>query len=103
MINFKEASKLQDELAISRKETAELEERVKLLEETNACNLERFKGAMFDCFYMFWKSNPEANFDYLPEEKARLEDEEKAQGSPEISLPISIEGVDEDAGTSVDQ
>ena len=66
-INFKEATKLQDDLVISRKEIAELEGRVKLLEETNSCHLEKFKGATFNCFYLFWKSNPEANFNYLPE------------------------------------
>ncbi|XP_062089291.1 uncharacterized protein LOC133795853 [Humulus lupulus] len=67
VINFKEASKIQDELAISKKETAELEERVKLLEETNAGDLERFKETTLKCFYMYWKSSPKANYDYLPE------------------------------------
>ncbi|XP_062103452.1 uncharacterized protein LOC133814520 [Humulus lupulus] len=112
LINFKEASKLQDELATNRKETAELEKRVKLLEETNVSDLERFKGAAFNCFYMFWKNNREANFDYLPErmkqaemEKcvACLEEEEKVQASPEISLAMGIDGIDEDTGTSINQ
>ncbi|XP_062113147.1 uncharacterized protein LOC133824287 [Humulus lupulus] len=58
------------------------------------------------------KSNPEANFDYLPKHMkqaelakciALLEEEEKAQGSPEISLATGIEGVDEDVGASVNQ
>ncbi|XP_062103586.1 uncharacterized protein LOC133814671 [Humulus lupulus] len=107
-----EASKLQDELTISRKENDELEERVKLLEETNTKDLERFKGATFKCFYMFWKNNREANFDYLPKHMrqfeltrclARLEEEEKAQESPEISLATGIDGVDEEAGASIDQ
>ncbi|XP_062113945.1 uncharacterized protein LOC133824949 [Humulus lupulus] len=106
------ASKLQDELAIDRKETAELEERVKLLEETNASDLERFKGATFNYFYMFWKNNLKANFDYLPECMkqaelakciARLEEEAKVQASPEISLATGIDSIDEDAGTSIDQ
>ncbi|XP_062113949.1 uncharacterized protein LOC133824952 [Humulus lupulus] len=52
-LNFKEASKLQDDLVISRKETGRLEERVKELKETNADNLERYKGATFRCFYTF--------------------------------------------------
>ncbi|XP_062114162.1 uncharacterized protein LOC133825200 [Humulus lupulus] len=85
VLNFKEASKLQDELAIRRKETAELEERVKLLEETNASDLERMKQAE------------------LAKCVARLEEEETAQGSPEISLATGIEGMDEGADTTIDQ
>ncbi|XP_062103176.1 uncharacterized protein LOC133814199 [Humulus lupulus] len=46
-----EAFKLQDDLVISRKETEGLEECIKELEETNASNLERYKGATFNCFY----------------------------------------------------
>ncbi|XP_062089581.1 uncharacterized protein LOC133796115 [Humulus lupulus] len=84
VINFKEASKLQDELAISRKETTELEEQVKLLEETNASDFERFKDAAKLAI-------------------ARLEEEETAQGSLEISLATGIEGIDEGADTTVDQ
>ncbi|XP_062100895.1 uncharacterized protein LOC133806822 [Humulus lupulus] len=53
LLNFREACKLQDDLVISRKETEGLEERVKEPEETNASNLERYKGATFKCFYMF--------------------------------------------------
>ncbi|XP_062119084.1 uncharacterized protein LOC133832806 [Humulus lupulus] len=111
VLNFKEASKLKNELAISRKETAELEERVKLLEETNASDLEWFKGATFNYFYMFWKNNREANFDYLPERIkqdelakciAHRKEEEKVQASPEISLAMGIDGISEDAGTSID-
>ncbi|XP_062103453.1 uncharacterized protein LOC133814521 [Humulus lupulus] len=111
-INFKEASKLQDDLVISRKETVELEERTKLLEETNARNLEKFKGATFNSFYLFWKNNPEANFDYLPEQvkkvkiakcATRLVEEQKAQESPEISLATGTKAVEDDVGTTVDQ
>ena len=112
VLNYKEASKLQDELVISRKETAELEEPVKLLEETNAIDLERFTRVTFNCFYMFWKNNCEANFNYLPERIKqfeltrcidRLEEEEKAQASPEISLATDIDGIDEEVGDSIDQ
>ncbi|XP_062094108.1 uncharacterized protein LOC133800164 [Humulus lupulus] len=112
VLNFKEASKLQDDLVISRKETTEQEERVKQLKKTNARDLERFKGAAFNCFYMLWKSNPEAKFDYFPEHMkqaklakciTRLEEEEKTQGSLEISLATGIEGIEEDAKTTVDQ
>ncbi|XP_062100420.1 uncharacterized protein LOC133806319 [Humulus lupulus] len=53
LLNFKEASKLQDDLVINRKETEGLEECIKELEETNASNLERYKGATFKCFYSF--------------------------------------------------
>ncbi|XP_062075260.1 uncharacterized protein LOC133779300 [Humulus lupulus] len=66
-INFKEATKLQDDLAASLKGATELEGLVKLLEETNAQNLEKFRGATFNCFYLFWKNTPGKNFDYLPE------------------------------------
>ena len=60
---------------------------------------------------MFWKCNPNADFSYLPDHikeaelarcAARLE-EEKAQGSPEISLATGIEGANEDARVTVDQ
>ncbi|XP_062074991.1 uncharacterized protein LOC133778999 [Humulus lupulus] len=111
-INFKEASKLHDDLVISRKETVELEERTKLLEEANARNLEKFKGVTFNCFYLFWKNNPEENFDYLPEQvkkvelakcAARLAEEQKAQESLEISLATDTEAVKDDARTTVDQ
>ncbi|XP_062093620.1 protein IQ-DOMAIN 19-like [Humulus lupulus] len=113
--NFKEAAKLQEDLVASIKEAIGLEERVKLLEETNSQNLERFREATFNCFYLFWKNNKEANFDYLPKKMrqvelakcaARQEEERNAQNasdSPEISLAIGIEGAEEDAGTSVDQ
>ncbi|XP_062080947.1 uncharacterized protein LOC133785727 [Humulus lupulus] len=93
------------ELEISRKEVADLE-------ETNARNLEKYEGATFQCFYMFWKSNPKADFTYLPDPireaelvkcVARLEEEERAQGSPEISLATGIEGVNEDVGATVNQ
>ncbi|XP_062100622.1 uncharacterized protein LOC133806550 [Humulus lupulus] len=56
VLNFKEASKLQDDLVINRKETAEQKERAKRLDETNARNLEKYKGAAFKCFYLFLKS-----------------------------------------------
>ncbi|XP_062114227.1 uncharacterized protein LOC133825278 [Humulus lupulus] len=49
-INFKEETKLQNELVASRQEVTELEGRVKQLEETNARNLEKFKGETFNCF-----------------------------------------------------
>ncbi|XP_062100536.1 uncharacterized protein LOC133806453 [Humulus lupulus] len=110
-LNFKEASKLQDDLVISRKETDEQEERANWLEEANARNLEKYKGAAFKCFYLFWKSNPRDNFDYLPEHMkqaelakcaARLEEEKKVQESPEISLATNIEGAEEDAETTID-
>ncbi|XP_062118818.1 uncharacterized protein LOC133832497 [Humulus lupulus] len=67
LINFKEASKLQVDMVISRKETKGLEEHVKELEETNASNLEKYKGTTFKCFYMFWKNNCRADFSYLPD------------------------------------
>ncbi|XP_062114440.1 uncharacterized protein LOC133825527 [Humulus lupulus] len=113
-LNFKEASKIQDDLVISRKETERLEERVKELEETNASNLERYKGATFKCFYMFWKHNRKADFSYLSERMrhskisrclALLEEEERAKvpASPEISLATGIDGVEEEIGASVDQ
>ncbi|XP_062074977.1 uncharacterized protein LOC133778984 [Humulus lupulus] len=114
LLNFKEASKLQDDLVISRKEIEGLEERIKELEETNASNLERYKGATFKCLYMFWKNNRGADFSYLSERMrqseinrclARLEEEErtKVPASPEISLATSIDGVDKEIGASVDQ
>ncbi|XP_062118320.1 uncharacterized protein LOC133831934 [Humulus lupulus] len=79
LLNFKEASKLQDDLVISRKETERLEERIKEREETNASNLER-------CL-------------------AHLEEEERARvpASPEISLSMGIDGIDKEIGASVDQ
>ncbi|XP_062118928.1 uncharacterized protein LOC133832629 [Humulus lupulus] len=110
-LNFKEASKLQDDLVISRKETKGLEERVKELEETNAGNLEKYKGVTFKCFYMFWKNNCRADFSYLPDRMrqfelnrflARLEEEERAKvpASPEISLATGIDGLGEERITS---
>ncbi|XP_062085880.1 actin cytoskeleton-regulatory complex protein PAN1-like [Humulus lupulus] len=85
--NYKEASKLQEDLEASMKEATSLEE----------------------------QNNPEANFDYLPEQmrQAKLakcaacqEEERNAQNasdSSKMSLATSIDGVEEDAGTSVDQ
>ncbi|XP_062111486.1 uncharacterized protein LOC133822984 [Humulus lupulus] len=113
-INYQEASKLQDDLVISRKEAVGLEERVKELEETNASNLERYKGATFNCFYVFWKHNREADFSYLSERLrqsqidrclARLEEEERAKmpASPEISLATGIDGIEEEVEAFVDQ
>ncbi|XP_062099795.1 uncharacterized protein LOC133805640 [Humulus lupulus] len=64
-LNCQEASELQDDLVISRKETEGLEEYIKELKETNASNLERYKGASFNCFYAFWKHKHEADFSYL--------------------------------------
>ncbi|XP_062118961.1 uncharacterized protein LOC133832665 [Humulus lupulus] len=112
--NFKEAYKLQDDLVISRKETKGLEECIKELEETNAKNLERYKGATFKCFYMFWKHNRGAEFSYLSERMrhseinkclARLEEEERAKvpTSPKTSLATGTDGLDEEIGASVDQ
>ncbi|XP_062114931.1 uncharacterized protein LOC133828881 [Humulus lupulus] len=104
LMNYREAHKLQAELEISHKETADLE-------EANARNLEEYEGAVFECFYMFWKCNPNADFSYLPDHireaelarcVARLE-EEKTQGSPEISLATGVEGVQEDIGAAIDQ
>ncbi|XP_062075320.1 uncharacterized protein LOC133779365 [Humulus lupulus] len=114
LLNFKEASKLQDDLIISIKETEGLEERIKELEDTNASNLERYKGATFNCFYAFWKHNREADFSYLFDRLrqseinrclACLEEEERAKipASPEISLATGIDGVEEEIGASVDQ
>ncbi|XP_062118727.1 uncharacterized protein LOC133832393 [Humulus lupulus] len=114
LLNFKEASKLQDDLVISRKETEGLEERVKELEKTNVSNLERYKGATFNCFYTFWKHNREADFSYLSECLrqsqinrclARFEEEERAKvpASPKISLATGIDGIEEEVGASVDQ
>ncbi|XP_062119429.1 uncharacterized protein LOC133833527 [Humulus lupulus] len=113
LLNFKEASKLQDDLVISKKETEGLEERIKELEETNASNLERYKGATFKCFYVFWKHNREVDFNYLSERMrqselnrclVRLEEEERAKipASPEISLATSIDGAEEEIGAFVD-
>ncbi|XP_062089309.1 uncharacterized protein LOC133795868 [Humulus lupulus] len=113
-LNYQEASKLQDDLVISRKETEGLEERVKELEEINASNFERYKGATFNCFYPFWKHNREVDFSYLSERLrqspinkylARFEEEERAEvpASPEISLATGIDGVEEEIGASVDQ
>ncbi|XP_062114010.1 actin cytoskeleton-regulatory complex protein PAN1-like [Humulus lupulus] len=110
-INFKEASKHQDELVACWQKVTELEGRVKLLEETNARNLEKFKGVTFNCFYLFRKNNPEENFDYLPEHARKLEltrcaarlEEEKARESPEISSATGIEGVEEETRITVDQ
>ncbi|XP_062080516.1 uncharacterized protein LOC133785281 [Humulus lupulus] len=101
---YQEAHKLQDELEISRKEVA-------ALEEQNARNLEDYEGALFECFYLFWKNNPNANFSYLPDHirevelarcVARLE-EETIPRSPEISLATGIEGARKEAGDAVDQ
>ncbi|XP_062118844.1 uncharacterized protein LOC133832526 [Humulus lupulus] len=114
LLNFKKASKLQDDLIISRKETEGLEEHFKELKETNASNLERYKGATFNCFYVFWKHNREADFSYLFERLrqsqinrclAQLEEEERAKvpASPEISLATGIDGMEEEVGASVDQ
>ncbi|XP_062085798.1 uncharacterized protein LOC133791907 [Humulus lupulus] len=114
LINFKEASKLQDDLVISIKETEGLEECIKELEEINASNLERYKGATFNYFYAFWKHNREADFSYLSERMrqseinrclAWLEEEERAKipASPEISLATGIDGVEEEIGASFDQ
>ncbi|XP_062077442.1 uncharacterized protein LOC133782220 [Humulus lupulus] len=103
LINYLEGHKLQSELEISRKEVADLE-------EANTRNLEKYEGAAFQCFYIIWKSNPMDDFTYLPNPireaelakcAACLEKGEKAQGSPEISLAIGIEGVNEDAGATV--
>ncbi|XP_062080768.1 uncharacterized protein LOC133785562 [Humulus lupulus] len=93
LMNYREAHKLQDELAISRQEVA-------ALEEQNARNLEDYEGATFECFYLFWKNNTTANFSYLPDHIreaelarciARLE-EETIKRSPEIALATGIEG-----------
>ena len=40
---------------------------IDILVEENAAKLEIYKGIVFECFYKFWKSNQDANFDYLPE------------------------------------
>ncbi|XP_062075429.1 uncharacterized protein LOC133779487 [Humulus lupulus] len=114
LLNFKEATKLQDDLVASKKETEGLEGRIKELEETNASNLERYKGATSNCFYAFWKHNREADFSYLSERMRRtkikrclalLEEEERAKvpASPEISLATGIDGVEEEVGAFVDQ
>ncbi|XP_062080404.1 uncharacterized protein LOC133785164 [Humulus lupulus] len=114
LLNFKEASKLQDDLVISKKEPEGLEERIKELEETNVSNLERYKGATFKCFYSFWKHNRKVDFNYLSERMrqseinkclARLEKEERAKvpASLEISLATGIDGVDEEIRASVDK
>ncbi|XP_062096066.1 uncharacterized protein LOC133801846 [Humulus lupulus] len=114
VLNFREDTKLQDDLVIRRKEIEGLEERIKELEETNASNLERYKGAIFKCFYAFWNHNREADFSYLSERMrqyeinrclACLEEEERAKvpASPEISLATSIDGVEEEIGASFDQ
>ncbi|XP_062080353.1 uncharacterized protein LOC133785114 [Humulus lupulus] len=113
-LNFQEAKKLEDDLIASRKETEGLEGRIKELEKTNDSNLERYKGATSNYFYTFWKHNCEADFSYLSERMsetkikwslAHLEEEERAKipASPEISLAMSIDGVEEEAATSVDQ
>ncbi|XP_062114022.1 uncharacterized protein LOC133825039 [Humulus lupulus] len=105
---YKEASKLQDDLVISRKETERLEECIKELKETNANNLEKYKGATFKCFYMFWKNNRGENFSYLPDCMrqfelnrclACLEEEDRAKvpASPKISLATGIDGVGEES------
>ncbi|XP_062075181.1 uncharacterized protein LOC133779208 [Humulus lupulus] len=102
--NYREAHKLQDELEISRKEVA-------ALEEQNARNLEDYEGASFECFYLFWKNNPNSNFSYLLEHIKEAElarcvtrlEEETIPRSPEISLAIGIEGAREEAGDAVDQ
>ncbi|XP_062104060.1 uncharacterized protein LOC133815219 [Humulus lupulus] len=109
-----EEVKFEDELIASRKETEELEGRVKELEETNASNLERYRGATFHCFYEFWKHNRGTNFNYLSERlrqteidrcTARPEEEERANilAFPEISLATGIEGAENEVGTTVDQ
>ncbi|XP_062093923.1 uncharacterized protein LOC133799956 [Humulus lupulus] len=114
LLNFKEASKLQDDLVINRKETERLEERVKELEETNASNLESYKEATFKCFYTFWKHNRGVDFSSLSECMrqseisrclTRLEEEERAKvpASPEISFATGIDGVEGEIGASVDQ
>ncbi|XP_062113056.1 uncharacterized protein LOC133824203 [Humulus lupulus] len=100
LLNFREASKLQDDLFISRKETEGLEECVKELEETNVSILGRYKGATFKCFYIFWKHNYGADFNYLSgcmrQSKinrcpTHLEKEERAKvpASPKISLAVN--------------
>ncbi|XP_062116122.1 uncharacterized protein LOC133830212 [Humulus lupulus] len=74
LLNFKEASKLQDDLVIRRKETESyLSERMRQT-EINRC-LARLEE----------------------EERVRV------PGSPEISLATGIKGVDEEIGASVDQ
>ncbi|XP_062114034.1 uncharacterized protein LOC133825054 [Humulus lupulus] len=79
-LNYQEASKLQDDLVISRKETEGLEECVKELEETNASNLERLQLSLI-----------------------RLEEEERAKipASLEISLAMGIDGIEEEVKASV--
>ncbi|XP_062085917.1 protein WEAK CHLOROPLAST MOVEMENT UNDER BLUE LIGHT-like 3 [Humulus lupulus] len=109
--NKLEAKQLEAELVASRKDTEEMERRIKELEETNASNLERYKGATFNCFYEFWKHNHGADLSYLSEclrrsqiawYLARLEKEERAKipASPEISLAMGIEGTEVEAGAS---
>ncbi|XP_062089443.1 uncharacterized protein LOC133795976 [Humulus lupulus] len=114
LINFREAKKLEVDLIESRQEFDKLEARIKDLEKANARNLERYKGTTSKCFYDFWKHNQGANFSYLSERMrqteiarciARLEEEERAKtpASPEISLAIGIEGVDNEFEAAVDQ
>ena len=56
-LNYQQSKQLELDLIASRKETKELEGRVKELEETNAKNLEKYKEATHLCFYEFWKHN----------------------------------------------
>ncbi|XP_062093066.1 uncharacterized protein LOC133798654 [Humulus lupulus] len=61
-LNYQQSKQLELDLIASRKETEELEGRVKELEETDAKNLEKYKEATHPCFYEFWKHNQKADF-----------------------------------------
>ncbi|XP_062088590.1 uncharacterized protein LOC133795156 [Humulus lupulus] len=113
-LNYQQAVQLELDLIPSRQEAEELRKRVQELEEAGAKDLEKYKEATHLCFHEFWKHNREANFSYLSERlrrtlmtqcAIRLEEEEKAgvPASPEISLAAGIDGVDAEAGPSVDQ
>ncbi|XP_062114388.1 uncharacterized protein LOC133825471 [Humulus lupulus] len=61
-LNFQEVKQLGLDLTARKKETEELEGRVKELEETNAKNMEKYREATHLCFYKFWKHNQKADF-----------------------------------------
>ncbi|XP_062075656.1 uncharacterized protein LOC133779755 [Humulus lupulus] len=113
-LNYQESKKLEADLIVSRKETEELEVRVKELEETNVRNFEKYREATYLCFYEFRKHNRGENFNDLSERlrrtkiawyTAHLEEEERATipTSPEISLAMGIDGAENEVGTTVDQ
>ncbi|XP_062118298.1 uncharacterized protein LOC133831909 [Humulus lupulus] len=91
-LNYQQSKQLELDLTASRKETEELERRVKELEETDAKNLENYLSKRLRQTLMSQCT-------------IRLEEEERVKipASPEISLATGIDSADNEAGTVVDQ